>query len=41
MKNKLFLLLILPLLTVANIFSQIGGFTEPVLLDKDINSEAE
>ena len=41
MKNKIFLFLIFPLVSVLNTFSQIGGFTDPILLDKNINTEAE
>jgi OmpA-OmpF porin, OOP family len=41
MKNKLFLFLVFSMLSVAYTHSQIGGFSEPVLLDKKINTESE
>lgn len=41
MMNKLFLLLVFLILSVAYTFSQIGGFSEPVLLNKKINTESE
>lgn len=41
MKNKLLLLLVLSILSVATSYSQIGGFSEATLLGAEINSEAE
>lgn len=41
MMNKLLLLLVLSILSVATSFSQIGGFSEATLLGSEINTNAE